>query len=87
LLNGYTIEQAQKEAVSAFANYLKTLALDTPEEMPTVVRMASIGAILYSLEPVLDYTNLTINGGTSNIAISAEQVAVLGEVELIGAVR
>ncbi len=87
LLPGFTSEQARSLAVDAFAKYLKELALDTPEDLPMVVRMASIGAILYALEPVLDYTNLTLNGGTSNILINKEQVAVLEGADFTYVVR
>ncbi len=35
-----------------------------------------------SLPGVLDFTSLTLNGGTGNVSIGAEQVPALGEVTL-----
>jgi hypothetical protein len=51
-----------------------------------VVRISSVGALLYAQEAILDYANLTINGGASNIEIGKEQVAVLEEVDIVGTV-
>jgi uncharacterized phage protein gp47/JayE len=46
----------------------------------TVVRFSQIAALVLNAESVIDYTNLTINGGTTNITIVDGSVAVAGTV-------
>lgn len=41
-----------------------------------------VAFLLLDIEGVVDYTALTVNGGTGNVVIGAEQVPVLGEVVL-----
>ena len=86
LASGYTLEQAKAAATAAITVYLKSLVLDTPGDEAMVVRISSVGALLYAQEAILDYANLTINGGASNIEIGKEQVAVLEEVDIVGTV-
>lgn len=58
-------------------DYLKTLALpDTP--LPVVYNR--IGAMFFSTPGISNYTNLLINGGTSDIMPGPEEVATLGVV-------
>ena len=80
------MEQAKAAATAAITVYLKSLVLDTPGDEAMVVRISSVGALLYAQEAILDYANLTINGGASNIEIGKEQVAVLEEVDIVGTV-
>jgi uncharacterized phage protein gp47/JayE len=42
--------------------------------------MSAISSILYSLDGLVDYTALTLNGDTGNISLTDRQVAALGEV-------
>ncbi len=77
---GSTVEDAQTQTQTALGEYLKDLALNTPEGEDIVIRVTSIGAIIYSLESILDYSNLTLNEATANIPIDIESVAVLGTV-------
>lgn len=86
LATGFTLDDARAQAAAAFKDYMKGLALDTPENVPVVVRISSVGAILYGLEAVIDYANLALNGKTSNIEISKTSVAVLKEVIVDGLV-
>lgn len=86
LAYGFTIEEAQAAAETALLDYLRSLALDTPDKTAMVVRISSIGAILYSLESVIDYSDLQVNGEESNLAIDNESVAVLNEVSFVGSV-
>ena len=57
--------------------YLKTLAFRT-----SILRYNQVAYLLLSLPGVLDFTSLTLNGGTGNVSIGAEQVPALGEVTL-----
>ncbi len=86
LASGHTMKGAIDSAKKAITAYLKNLALRTPEDELIVVRVASIGAMLYSLEEILDYSDLAINGGMENITIAADSVAVLKEVAFDGLV-
>ena len=59
-------------------NYLKTIAFESD-----YVSYARIGEAILGTEGVDDYTNLTINSGTTNIEVTAKQVAILGGVTLV----
>ena len=80
LTTGSTQQQAQEQATAAITAYLKTLALETPENQNLVVRIATIGATINTLPAVLDYSNLTLNGEPTNIEPTNDEVAVLEEV-------
>lgn len=80
LKSGATLAQVQEEAAEAVAVYLKDLALNTPEKQTVIVRVSAVSSILHTLQGLLDYTALTLNGETANIEVSDRQVAVLGEV-------
>lgn len=75
-----TKQQAAEEASQAICEHLKALALSAPESEEIVVRVSTIGALLYGLPSIIDYTNLTLNGQASNITVLDTQVAVLSEV-------
>ena len=86
LTSGYTLEQAKTAATAAITAYLKSLALGTPDKEAMVVRISSVGALLYALDSIIDYSDLKFNGSTSNIEIDNESVAVLEGVEIVGSV-
>lgn len=50
-----------------------------------IVRYNFVGDALLHVEGVVDYADLTVNGGTSNIDTDEDAVAVIGEVTLNGA--
>lgn len=66
------VTQAVKDAV---AGYLKSIAF-----RQSYVSYAQIAAAILAAPGVQDSANLTVNGGTANVAISDRQVAILGEV-------
>lgn len=47
------------------------------------VRWVQVGAILAKTPGVIDYTNLTVNGGAANVPVEHVQYPVTGEVDLI----
>ena len=49
----------------------------------SIISYAKIGSIVLSTESVIDYSDLLINNGTSNIPILDDEIATLGEVVLI----
>ena len=72
-------EQAAVTAAvkAAVAFYLKGVAF-----AQDYVSYAQIAAAILGAEGVLDFADLTVNGGTSNVSVAARQVAVLGEVSI-----
>ena len=82
-----TLEDATLETSEAIQAHLKDLALNTQEDVPVVVRVSTVGAIIHACPSILDYSELTLNGGTRNIDLKATEVGVLGEVVISAAVR
>nr|UWI04101.1 MAG: baseplate J-like protein [Bacteriophage sp.] len=80
LASGATKEAAEQEAAEAISDYLKELVLTTVEATDIVVRVSAIGAILSSLQNLLDYSNLRLNGDTHNIIPGEDDVPIVGEV-------
>lgn len=48
-----------------------------------LIRYTRVGDALLNVRGVLDYEQLAINGGTANVQLTAEQVAIVGEVTLL----
>ena len=67
---------------TAIGNYMRDLNLNNPERTSLVVRVSVISAILHNHDGLIDYANLTLNGGGGNIALTDRQIAVLGEVTI-----
>ena len=82
LKSGYTADQVREQAVEALTAYLKDIALHTPDSEGMTVRISTIGTLIYSLEGVTDYSGLSLNGGTANVEIDKESVAVPGVVSV-----
>lgn len=80
LAGDYTVQTAKAQIEEAVRKYLEQLALDGTDGTQSVVRINSIGALIEGLASVVDYANLKINNGTSNITVPIDKVAVLGEV-------
>lgn len=70
-----TLEAAQAAFTAALDDYLKSIAF----EKYTLV-YNRIAYMLLDIPGVIDYTSLTVNGGTGNIEIDADSVPVLGTV-------
>ena len=76
----YTDEQRLANVKASITEYLKSLAfIDN-----TVVSYAKIGVAILDSKGVLDYSNLTVNGGTTNIPISLTKT--LCETPILGTV-
>lgn len=73
----YTLAQVQPAIEAAITNYLKEIAFKQD-----YVSYAKIGSLILDTPGVLDYANLLVNGGTGNVSVGTEQVAVLGTVTL-----
>lgn len=79
---GATEEQVKAEATAAIKAHLKSIALTTSDAETMVIRISTVGVLLYSLESIIDYDDLTFNGQSSNIEIPPNGVAVLEGVVL-----
>ncbi len=82
LTDGATLDACVTAAKAALNAYFKKLALETDEDEQIVVRISAIGAMIAELQQVLDYSDLTINAGTSNIELEVNAVPVLEEVNV-----
>ncbi len=82
LLPTQNVEDLRQAATEAVTDYLKGLVLDAANDT-IIVRISAIGAILAGLTTYLiDYADLTLNGTEVNIRLAADEVPVLGEVNI-----
>ncbi|AJS59846.1 baseplate J/gp47 family protein [Paenibacillus sp. IHBB 10380] len=77
LATGATIQDIKEQIETGTKAYLKDLAFNDP-----LVRYTRIQSIILGIPPVIDYSNLLVNGGTQNIEIPLDSVAVLGTVSV-----
>jgi uncharacterized phage protein gp47/JayE len=70
-------EVARKAITNDITNYLKKIAFDDEIKY---VSYAKVGSEIISISGINDYSDLTINNGTSNIDINDDEVAVFGGV-------
>lgn len=77
LASGVTIADVRPLIESAIVDYLKTLAF-----VDNTVRLSRIANAILDTVGVVDYTALTVNGGSGNVVVTTGQVAVLGVVTL-----
>jgi len=82
LLTGSTVDNAVEEMTAALTEYFKDIVLNTESSDDIVIRISSIGALITGLRSVIDYSDLTINGGTENIVPGDDNVPVTGEVTI-----
>lgn len=73
----YTLSQIQTAIEANLAQYYKNIAF-----VNNYVSYASIGNLIFNTDGIIDYSNLLVNGGISNIALQAEEIPVLGTVSL-----
>lgn len=77
LAPGATLQQVYDVFIPAFNQYLKDIAFESDE---VILRYTRIQALLLGIPPIIDYTNLLLNGGDGNIVLGFGQVAVPGTV-------
>lgn len=75
LATGETIQSVKKDIEKGLNDYLSGIAFKD-----SLVRYTRIANILLDIPYIVDYFDLTVNLGISNIEILADSVAVLGEV-------
>lgn len=72
-----TLNEVKQLIIKGVTIYLESLAFKDP-----LVRYTRIAAVLLDIPPIIDYSNLLVNYGTSNIEIFPGQVAILGSVTI-----
>lgn len=72
-----------KDVESTFRNKVQEYLLNNALE-DLIVRVSAISDLLYSIDGVYDYENVTINGYSKNLTIDSGQVPVLGTITLEG---
>ncbi|WP_200804920.1 baseplate J/gp47 family protein [Anaerosalibacter sp. Marseille-P3206] len=73
LVEGYEELRVKENISKNISEYLKSIAFKTD-----YVSYAQIGSIILDTDGVLDYSDLLINSGISNIPILNEEVAIMG---------
>lgn len=76
--SGYNEDSVKAAAEQAINEYIRSLAFADNND----VYYVRIGQAILDTEGVQDYSDLLVNGGTSNIAIGVQEVAVKGTVSL-----
>jgi len=71
-----TVEDVRAAIITSLSLYFLS------ESDGGIIRYARVGEAILGATGVIDYENLLVNNGTSNISLSQEQVAIVGEVTL-----
>lgn len=74
------LEEIKQNITAAIEHYIKSQAFAATEAETDYISYARIGAAIIGTTGVLDYSELRVNGGTKNLVIPKESVAVLGDV-------
>lgn len=77
LAAGYTLQGVTDTFSEAVEAYFREIAFTA-----AYVSIAAIGVLLLSIPGVLDYTGLTLDGGTNNVPLGEEEIPALASVEL-----
>ena len=75
---GLSADTVRPKIENAVSEYLKKTAFKN-----SYVSVAHIGSSILFVDGVLDFTDLTVNGGTDNIPVTDEQVAALGVISIV----
>jgi uncharacterized phage protein gp47/JayE len=75
---GYNADSVKSAVTENIRAYIKSLAFADDND----VRYAKIGTAILDTPGVVDYSNLLLNGGTANVVVGPQEVAVLGTVTL-----
>jgi len=78
VVQGYDPNAVKLNITEALREYLKSLTFQADND----VKYVKIGSVILDVAGISDYSNLLINGGTNNIVIGEQEVAVLGTVAL-----
>ena len=82
LTEGAMLEQVRAAAAEELTKYLKVTSLSIRDKSDMVIRTSAISNVIYSTQGVVDYTGLTINGGTANIVVPFTHAPKLGVLKI-----
>jgi uncharacterized phage protein gp47/JayE len=77
LNTGYDLVTVKANITQALVDFFKDIAFKSD-----YASYALIGSKVLDVDGVVDYRNLTLNGGTANVSIGSTQVAVVGTVNV-----
>lgn len=77
LAAGFTLQSVTDEFTRSLTNFFRSISFTT-----NYVSVAQIGLLLLGVPGVVDYTNLTLNGGTTNVSLSDVEIPKLDKVLL-----
>jgi uncharacterized phage protein gp47/JayE len=77
LTNGTDLNVVKAEITDNITAYFKRIGF-----VETVVRYTQIANAILDVNGVIDYTDLRVNGGTSNVALNDDEVPVIGAITL-----
>jgi uncharacterized phage protein gp47/JayE len=82
--NNYTLQQVTDSFTASVESYIESLVFyqneSTKENYP--VAYNQIGALLITTDGVMNYSDLTLNGGTIDVPVGTKEAPVLGTVSL-----
>lgn len=81
-----TTTTIQEEFKKLLQKYFCEMALAEYSEGGMAIRYVRVGSILQSIEQVIDYDNLKLNGAPANVSFTIMQIPILGEVTVDGSV-
>lgn len=79
--SGKSDDDIKKEVEEALKSYLKLVAFQH-ETTKDIVRFQEISALILNTPSVIDFSDLIVNGATSNIEIDLDSVATAGTITL-----
>ena len=85
IASGYTRDSVQAAVEAKLDEYLRGIAFYRIDESQyqSYVSYAKIGECIMETDGVLDYTGLTVNGGTASVQLGDREIPVLGMVTLL----
>lgn len=89
IASGYDIETIKQDVIADIKKGIINNTIQyTSNSKTTIVSIGKIGAIILSVDGVLDYTSLSVNGETTgNIEVERDKIVVLNNVEIMQGVR
>ena len=89
IASGYDIETIEQDITADIKKGIINNTIQyTSNSKTTIVSIGKVGAIILSIDGVLDYTSLSVNGETTgNIEVPRDKIVVLNNVEIMQGVR
>ena len=79
---GYSADSAKESAKKRLSEYMKSIALNTPDNEDMKVLYVKVISILADTPGIKDFSNLTLNGVSANVTLSTGYVPIVGDLEL-----